>query len=81
MWGLFFEDILAALIFLYIPGVIATSSLAVSRRIKVLIAPLLSSMFFFLIAFVLGSSGIQCSWGLLFGAALALSALFFLKRE
>ena len=81
MWGLFAGDILAALIFLYVPGIIAVGSLAIPKCAKAAIAPLLSSLLYFLFAFIFGSIGIQCSWGLLFGAALVLSALFFVGER
>lgn len=75
MWALFAEDILAALVFLYAPGIVAMGLVRVSGYVKVAVAPLLSSVSYFLLAFFFGALGIHCSWGLLFGAALGLAFL------
>lgn len=75
MWALFAGDVLAALLFLYAPGIVAMGSVRVSGYVKVAVAPLLSSVSYFLFAFFFGTLGIQCSWGFLFGASLGLALL------
>lgn len=81
MWGLFAAESLIAVVFLYLPGYLLASLTRLSRFMCLAVAPLISSLAYFLLAYLFSLVGVASSWVSLFVPTAIAAVLFYVCQK
>ena len=81
MWFTFFGDIAVSFIFLYLPGYLLLSLCGFQKFVRLAVAPIISSVAFYLLAYLYGIIGICCNWASLFLPVVLAAALLVAGKK